>query len=282
MSNEAASRTMIEYTTPMYAYETVENTDDLVTQVEHIITTRIEHVALVTVSLYFETEGKTISGRLVHTDPKDSIIYFLNSLRPLVRKTDVVLLHGHTLHFLLLAANLQGGQIVQTRLWDALLWRIHNATDGEVVRPYSVTIGHSAYPIPYSDIEEFLEAGNEVNVRSNFALEKTTRKGGGHRTGSQGTMTEEELPTLARRLGVPYLSLLPRRSPERVQQLLNTKLAQELHCYPLGRERNMLTVAMANPQDRSALERLQKETGLSIFPVLTHPHELDTVLEQLV
>ena len=93
---------------------------------------------------------------------------------------------------------------------------------------------------------------------------------------------DEELPALARKLGIPYLSLLPRKPPQRVQQLVNPKLAQELHCYPLGRERNRLTVAMVNPQDRLALERLRQATGLDIFPVLTHPQELQTVLEQLV
>ena len=57
-------------------------------------------------------------------------------------------------------------------------------------------------------------------------------------------------------------------------------LARELHCYPLGRERNTLTVAMLNPQDHQAIERLRQETGLRIFPVLTHPEALETALRQ--
>jgi len=75
---------------------------------------------------------------------------------------------------------------------------------------------------------------------------------------------------------------LPKKRPEQVQQLVNASLAQELRCYPVGRERNMLTVAMLNPQDRVVLDRLQQETGLVIFPVLTHPEELQTALAQLI
>jgi len=87
---------------------------------------------------------------------------------------------------------------------------------------------------------------------------------------------------LARKLGIPYLTLLPRKLPQSLQRLVNPKLAQELRCYPLGRERNMLTVAMLNPEDNSALDRLKQETGLRIFPVLAHPQALQIALEQLV
>jgi hypothetical protein len=102
------------------------------------------------------------------------------------------------------------------------------------------------------------------------------------RTHQQEDGRDEELPALARKLGIPYLSLLPRKLPERVQQLVDPKLAQELGCYPLGRERNILTVAMLNPKDRLALERLHQETGMDIFPILVHPQELQTALKQLV
>ena len=44
----------------------------------------------------------------------------------------------------------------------------------------------------------------------------------------------------------------------------------------------MLTVAMESPLDHRALDRLTQETGLRIFPVLTHPHALAAALEQFV
>jgi hypothetical protein len=39
---------------------------------------------------------------------------------------------------------------------------------------------------------------------------------------------------------------------------------------------------MLNPVDHSAIDRLKQETGLHIFPVLTHPRALQGALEQLV
>ena len=275
---------MMEHTANPYTYETIETTQTIATTIERLTSNGIEQVALVSISLHFEDAYPLEQA-------ERSTAYLMNSLRSLVRKTDVVFLLDHTMYFLLLGANEQGGQIVQTRLWDALLWRIHNSTNGEMVRPRSMTIGHSAYPTPCIDFEEFIEAASKVSLRFDLQPERPTRKsvsgaklqrGARQFRPSQPETTDEELPALARKLGIPYLSLLPRKLPERLQQLVNPKLAHELHCYPLGRERNMLTVAMSNPQDRSALDRLQQETGLLIFPVLTHPQELQIALEQLV
>jgi hypothetical protein len=283
MSNEAASRLNIEPTSSMYAYETIETLDTIAATIQHPGATRVDRVALVTIALFFESDAKTISNHAKYIDPLASTRYLLNSLRPFVRRTDSVFLFGNTLHVLLPGANLQGGEIVQSRLWEALLWRIHNTTDREITRPIEITIGHSAYPEPYQTIGECIEAAKEAKLRSHFASERSTRKTVARQAReAQQQAANDELPALARKLGVPYLSLLPKKPPARVQQLINARLAQELHCYPVGRERNILTVAMENPQDHAVLERLQQITGLIIFPVLTHPEALQTALEQLI
>jgi hypothetical protein len=235
----------------------------------------------VTITLHFEHGGKITPARLLQV--ASSKAYFLENLRPLVRKTDVVFLLGHTFYFLLLGANVAGGGIVQTRLWEALLWRIHNIHDREILRPRYMTIGHSAYPLPCSEFDECIAAAREALQSFDTLPERTTRKARYRQTKpTLQQLGEEELPMLAKKLGIPYLMLLPRRLPEQVQEWVNPKLAQELHCYPLGRERGTLTVAMSNPQDRTALDRLRQETGLHIFPVLAHPSELQDALEQLV
>ena len=287
MGNETAPRPMMEHTSELNVYKTIKTTDDIVAMVEHVTTTCADQVALVTITLDFETERKASNGRLVYTDSGASVTYLLNSLRLLVRKTDVVFLLNQTYYFLLPAANLQGGQIVQARLWDALLWSIHsiqNAAEGEILCPCSISSGYSAYPVRHQDINEFIEAARDTNLCSNFTSEKPIRKDVAKQdwTRQQEVVRDEELPVLARKLGIPYLSLLPRKLPERVQQLVDPRLAQELGCYPLGRERNILTVAMLNPKDRLALDRLHQVTGMDIFPILTHPQELQTALEQLV
>src|SRR5260370_13469516 len=78
-------------------------------------------VALVTIRLFYENEEKSSRHRL--TPANHSTRYLLGSLRTLVRKTDSVLLLNYTMYFLLPGANMQGGEIVQSRLWEALLWR---------------------------------------------------------------------------------------------------------------------------------------------------------------
>jgi len=265
MINEAASPPRRDN---LYSYETVETLQDIVSAVERISATGIEQVALVTIRLFYENEEKSSRRRL--TPANHSTRYLLGSLRTLVRKTDSVLLLNYTMYFLLPGANMQGGEIVQSRLWEALLWRVHNLTESDASRPRCMAIGHSAYPIPHATIYDFIEAASKPSLRLDSQPEKAEDE------------TEEELPALARKLGIPYLKLLPRKLPRGVQHLVNRKLAQELRCYPLGRERNMLTVAMLNPEDRSALERLKQETGLFIFPVLTHPQALQVALEQLI
>ncbi len=283
MSKEAFSRLSMEHVTNPYGYETMQAIDHIAARIRQITSTYSDSLALalVTIKLTFEFAEKLNIDHLAYADPEASTGYLLQSLRPLVRKTDVIFRLDHTLYFLLLGANLQGGQIVQARLWDALLWRIHN-TEEEIIQPCDVAIGHSAYPVPYSNIYEFIEAASRLQVCARLLAEKPIRKIRPSQDQAAHSSLTGDLPILARKLGIPYLSLLPRSPIEHLQQLINPRLAQELRCYPLGRERNVLTVAIADPGDQRLLERLHQETGLHIFPVLTHPKELQAALEQLV
>ncbi len=257
-----------------YVYTIAENMQDIATKLLEASKNQTNHVALVTVMLHFDSHGNTGPNRA--TDIDQSVRYYLDNLRTLVRKTDCVFLYGISLHFLLRGANLQGAKLVEERLWDALLWRIHSTKDEDILCPCRITIGHSAYPEPHKDVNLCIAAARVARKSFEVMPEKGT-----HQTTSQPAK-DADLPILARRLGIPYLSLLPRKLPLHIRKLVSLQLAQELHCYPLGRERNTLTVAMSNPQDNQALKRLQKETGLHIFPVLAHPQEIQTVLEQLI
>jgi MshEN domain len=278
MSNESAAPLIHGLTD---SPSTIDTIHDIVSTVEQIIATGIEQIALVTIQLLYEKEKKLNTHRYMPADKTTQ--YLLNELRALVRKTDSVLQLGHNLYFLLHGANKQGGQIVQDRLWEALLWRVHNLSERDMVRPQSIAIGHSSFPMRNKTIRDFIAASNNATFCFETQSEKVPRK---HDEVLQGQHTrdelDQELPVLARKLGIPYLTLLPRKIPQSLQHLVNPKLAHELRCYPLGRERNMLTVAMLNPVDHSALDRLKQETGLHIFPVLTHPQALQVALEQLV
>ena len=278
MHKEAASP-IVKQGTKTYTYETVRDVQTVATIMQLITTTRAERIALVTMTLHFEQKENIHKHRLPH----HNLHYYYENLRPLVRKTDEVFLVDHKFYFLLPGANLQGGAIVQDRLWDALLWCVHNTNEGDVLRPHRMSIGHSAYPVPSRNFKQCLVAANKVRLIFDAYPEKTIPPAETQQLQADCQhATDTDLPILARQLGIPYLPLLPQKLSTRVQQLVNPKLAQELGCYPLGRERDVLTVAMSNPPDSSALERLRQETGLAIFPVLVHPRELQTALKQFI
>ena len=282
MRKEAVSLPELASATNTYTYEIADSRQEIVATMQRLIETSTPQMALVSITLQFEQQRQSPKAQ-------QSMRYFLENLRPLVRKTDEVFLLGERYYFLLLGTNLQGAHIVQGRLCDALLWRIHSISDGEIARPQGMSIGHSAYPEPYSNIERCIEEAEVARLNFSILPGGSLRHKGRALAGEEIQQATEsiaegasELHSLARKLGIPYLSLLPHKLPLKVQQLVNPRLAQELHCYPVGRERDVLTVAMSNPQDREALDRLARETGLHIFPVLAHPEELETALAKLV
>ena len=276
MGYEAIALPAQEATSTRYTYEIIDTVQPVRAAFAEILATGIEQIALVIIKLFYAQEAHR-----EHTI--QSSAYLLSILRPMVRHADCVFLQENTLYFVLRSSNQQGGSIVETRLWEALLWRVHNMTEKEFLRPLSMTIGHSGYQESNASIEECIEAANVTSLHYNWQGEKPSRKTPRHLSAlPQPAEDGSELSELARKLGIPYLSLLPQKLPAGVQRLVNPSLAQELRCFPIGRERNTLTVAMQNPQDNEALNRLHEETGLLIFPVLAHPETLQHALEQLV
>jgi type II secretion system (T2SS) protein E len=256
------------------AYSSVRTVQEVVEVMRAVIEMRAERCALVAMTVHFAPEKRRrrfyATSRQHEVSVERSLHYFLESIRPLVRCTDLVLLLHNTYYFILPGANRQGGRIVLERLWDALLWRVHNVSDFEILRPCQMSGGYSSFPDVCDELAQCVVAAREAQV----AFGELER--------AQPVEEEEDLSGLARKLGVPYLSSLPRSLPARVRGLIDPCLAQELRCYPLGRARDVLTVAMSDPWDRQVLDRLSRETGLHIFPVLTPPQELQTVLEQFV
>lgn len=263
-----------------YTYTFIEDRAQVGGAVRQLNATGSEQIGLVTIHLTYKSVEKNAQMRaILEKHARASSIHLLQYLRAKVRKTDHVFLQHHNMYFVLPGANVQGAQIVEERLWEALLWRAHDMDEPHTLRPLSMTIGHSAFPEPQASPDALLTAADKVSKCQREQSERVTVSGRALVTGEQET--PEELPQLAKRLGIPYLSLLPRQVPPRLQQIVDARLAHELHCYPVGRERNTLTVAMRDPQDRRALERLQQATGLRIFPVLAHPEALENALKHL-
>src|ERR1700680_5116884 len=158
-----------EATSTHYTYEIIDTLEPLQAAFEETLASGVDQVALVIIKLYYEQDAS-----VAHTT--QSSAYLLSNLRPMVRKTDCVFLLGNALYFVLPGSNQQGGSIVETRLWEALLWRVHNMTEREFLRPASMTIGHSGYQESDASIAGSIEAANFVSLRYNWQAEKPSRK----------------------------------------------------------------------------------------------------------
>ena len=270
MHEEAAPIPTLKSGESTYTYMPAQTIEDIATAMRRVVMERGTRFALVKMTLLFDSDK---GNRLKRTaEMQQSMHYFLADIRALVRRTDPVFLLQNAMYFVLPTADIQGGLLVQERLWEALLWRIHNK-EASILAPCRIYAGYAAYPEPCQDIYQCINAAGAVCRTFDFSPVVGKDEGG---------VQDKELPALARKLGIPYLASLPRQLPSQVWQLVSPNLACELRCYPLGHEQDVLTVAMSDPQNKQVIERLRKETGLRIFPVLTHPHELQVVLEHLV
>lgn len=270
----------------LYTFTLVETQTEIIRAIQQLRSTGCAQIALVVIHFLYESATNGSLSALSEERADQGSTFLLRNIRPRVRRTDQVFLCGHVCYFVLPGANLQGAEIVEERLWETLLWNIHNMDEQEGARPIQVAIGHGALPFPHASPDELLRAASEFSKRFGERPEQEhVSQRGAERPPREKEQSQpeerENLPRLARELGIPYLAPLPRHLPQRVSRVLNARLARELRCYPVGRDRNVLTVAMLNPRDHRALERLRQETGLRIFPVLTHPEALETVLKQL-
>jgi MshEN domain len=304
MSNDSSLLLAKEAAQNKFAYTTIDMLEPVQNAIQNLLVHGDEQIALVTIQLHYDfddfkqpvtlainrwarqpasfRQATTTDAR--HELAMRSTMHLLGSLRVLVRKTDDVFLYDHTMYFLLHGSKQQGGAIVQARLWEALLWRVHNMNEPEMIRPRTMTIGHGGYQEAQANLQNCIEVACTAQLHYEWYPEKSRKvvRQNLLEYPPELESADEELPTLARKLGIPYLALLPRKMPMSLQRLVRPSLAQELRCFPVGRERDTLTVAMLDPQDHLALDRLRSETGMHIFPVLVHPQALQYALEQLV
>lgn len=270
MRKEVTSPLTFESEASAYAYVTVQAIEDVANAMRHVAMRQNMRFALVKMTLLFDDEEGNQLRRTAKAE--QSMRYFLEDVRPLVRRTDLVFLLQNVMYFVLPGADLQGGRIVQERLWEALLWRAHNR-EFEILAPQGLRAGYSACSESCQDVYQCIDMAGLICRAFDFAPAASKH---------EEAARDGDLSALARRLGIPYLAFLPRHLSDRVWRLVSPNLARELHCYPLGHERDVLTVAMLHPQDGRVIDRLRQETGLRIFPVLTHPYELQVALEHIM
>jgi Type II secretion system (T2SS), protein E, N-terminal domain len=254
------------------SYHVVKHAQDIVIIMRQTLaaqSTQCSQYALVIITLHF---AATKTSTHVHSmTPEHTTRQILSTIRRRIRRSDLVWLKDTTYYFLLPEANLQGGNIVQNRLWKVLQETILKLGENAIDIFHAMTIGCSAYPNPSRTLEECISDAQVAQMRFELSCNDNIEL----------SQAEPDLSMRARQLGVPYLPFLPRTFPNKIKRLFRLELARELRCFPLGCTHNTITVAMSDPHDSQLLDRLQRETGMRIFPVLIHPDELENALEHI-
>nr|WP_173425113.1 GspE/PulE family protein [Jeotgalibacillus malaysiensis] len=116
-------------------------------------------------------------------------------------------------------------------------------------------------------------------VTSNELEEALTAKSENEKLGdyfiNKGMITERQLiEVLEFQLGIPHVDLSRFSIHSELIQLVPAELAKSNLIIPLKKERNKLTVAMADPMDYFAIEELRMATGCQIEPSIATKEQL--------
>ncbi|MFN3648291.1 MAG: GspE/PulE family protein [Armatimonadota bacterium] len=147
--------------------------------------------------------------------------------------------------------------------------------------------GHGAGSLPGIPMmgrlgERLLQAGRITPQQLQQALEVQSRSGLflGQVLVDLGCMTAVEMGTLlARDCGVPYVDLLSRRPDPEALALVPEHVIRQDQALPLALVGEELELAMVDPLDVSALDRIQNLTGKRIRPFLSMAWEMQRTVD---
>jgi type II secretory ATPase GspE/PulE/Tfp pilus assembly ATPase PilB-like protein len=86
---------------------------------------------------------------------------------------------------------------------------------------------------------------------------------------------------IARKLGVPYVSLKSFRIPPELLKRIPASVAQRFQALPLAESDNALVVAVENPGDTAKLEELRFIAGSKLRPVMASGEDIRAALERV-
>ena len=218
--------------------------------------------------------------------PASLLEQILINVRRTIRSSDHMLVHtGASIAIILPDVDQEGSQALLERVYYSINLLQPETVIPPLKRETDITLGIGSYPKPGASLENLLYQTGFIASRIILRPAVTTQL---HGTGSIALVEvnlynrhqDEENDSLvaARNSGIPFMQL-PTQLPSRLKHLIPYTLACELHCAPVGRDHNRLTVAMAFPTDIQAIDRLRSTIGMTIFPVACEAKALDDLLE---
>ncbi len=215
--------------------------------------------------------------------PASFLDQVLTNMRRTIRISDHILVHAGTgIAIILPDVDQEGAHCILERVYHSINLLQPETVTPPLRRQTDIWMGIGSYPTPGTSLEGLL-------YYTGFIAQRLTLRPAV--TSHLWTIWPGKLPvetqyedhdghsslTTARRSGIPFMQLPTRLSP-RLKQLIPYSLALELRCAPVGRNHNLLTVAMAHPTDAQAIERLREATCMTIFVVSCEATALDALL----
>jgi hypothetical protein len=217
--------------------------------------------------------------------PASFLAQVITNIRRALRLDDQVVLHGGTgAAFIFPGVDQEGAHIIGERVYHSINLLQSETVIPPLQRETEVLLGLGSYPQPAESLDCLLYYAGQCAHRLIFRPAVSTHLRGARAVEDLEEATpggapedEEAHRNRAQASGIPFLQL-PTRLPVRLKHTIPHTLALELHCVPVGRDHNRLTVAMADPTDIQAVDALYKATGMAIFPVSCDLSALDTLL----
>ena len=151
-----------------------------------------------------------------------------------------------------------------------------------VVSPYLQDSTHPAEPATAVPLGERLVRAGIISpdeLEAALTEQKSKQCRLGEVLVGLGILEEEQLlPYLEQQIGVRHVQLRDGLIDPKIVRTLPRSLAEEFTCLAMFRVRNTLTVAMADPQELSQIDRIEVVTGLRVRPVLA----MRSAIEKLI
>lgn len=231
--------------------------------------------------MYFVPKSAFIEKRQRYHVSASLLEQILVNVRRSIRSSDHIMVHtGASIAIILPDVDQEGAQILLERIFYSINLLQPETVIPPLTRETEIILGIGSHPKPGTSLEDLLHHTGFIASRIMLRPAVSTQL---HNTSSISVI-EENLYNLnqdqdaARNHGIPFMQL-PTQLPTRLKQLIPYTLACELHCAPVGRDHNRLTVAMAYPTDLQAIDRLHTTTSMAIFPVACEIKALDYLLE---
>ena len=143
--------------------------------------------------------------------------------------------------------------------------------------PLQLSIGIATFPRPLGDANALVEAADTAMYRAKSA-------GGGVRVwehsfaeGPRGSLRNHRMPVAP----APYLADPARLASPELQRLVPESLAQEWNAVVVGRDGQILTIAIPSPNS-VAVDAISKATGYAIYPVFSNASDLEATRRRLM